>query len=418
MSILLGIVSLMKQVLFLIFFLLVSQSAATQIRDIVMPTKANKVEIPFDYVNDFIVVNIVFNGILPLKFIFDTGAEHTIITKKEITDILQVDYQKKFTIYGSDLSTELTAYLATKVSFHVNQFNAVNRTVLVLEDDYFNFEEMTGFSIQGIIGSDIFRRFIVKIDYKRQKITLYDPEQFTPPGKKYKKVDLEIHRHKPYLKANATFQNRNNLNAKLLIDTGASLPLLLYTNTDSAISIPPMAVKSKIAMGLGGALEGFLGRTSELLVSSYKLTDVITNFQALLEEVEPQQINFRNGIIGNKLLRRFTIFLDYDNETGYFKANSRFNKKFKYDRSGLLAISSGENLKTLTVSEVLAGSPAEKAGIIAGDEIRRINGVPSLFLTLSDLNRKMRKKVGKKIKIVIRRNGQNIKKEFKLRDLI
>ena len=48
-----------------------------------------KVEIPFEYINGFIVVDIIFEKVLPLKFILDTGAENTILLKRTYTDLLK-----------------------------------------------------------------------------------------------------------------------------------------------------------------------------------------------------------------------------------------------------------------------------------------------------------------------------------------
>lgn len=409
----------MKKLLNIFLLLLITAVLSGQVTDIRIPKGVKKIDLPFEYVNDFMVVNLVFNNLLPLKFIFDTGAEHTIITKKEITDLLQVNYQKEITLYGSDLKTKLTAYLATGVSFDINNYDAINRTALVLEQDYFNFEEMTGYNIQGIIGSDIFRRFVVEIDYRRRKITLHDPEHFAPPrNKSYKEIDIDIHRHKPYVNARAIFQNKNQLDAKLLLDTGASLPLLLYTNSDSSISIPPKVIKSTIAIGLGGALEGYLGRIDELDISGYQINNIITSFQDLGEDFEMDKIFNRHGILGNKLLKRFTFYLDYTKGKGYFKATRRLNKKFKFDRSGINVIASGRDLRTFIVSDIIPGSPADEVDIRPGDEIRRINGVPYIFLTLEGINRRLKKKVGKVTRLVIIRDGTTLKKKFKLRNLI
>ena len=38
-----------------------------------LPPGQRQVDIPFEYSNNFIILTVNFNGILPLKFIFDTG---------------------------------------------------------------------------------------------------------------------------------------------------------------------------------------------------------------------------------------------------------------------------------------------------------------------------------------------------------
>ncbi len=72
-------------VLFIFLFLLfypkkmLAQSFGFQFR-----AETASVEFPFEMYNNLIVVDLVLEKKLPVKFIFDTGAEHTVICKKEI----------------------------------------------------------------------------------------------------------------------------------------------------------------------------------------------------------------------------------------------------------------------------------------------------------------------------------------------
>jgi len=63
-----------------------------------------KVTIPFRYVHNFIILQVKLYGVLPVNLIYDTGAEHVIIFKRQYTDILQVPYDKRIPIMGADLS--------------------------------------------------------------------------------------------------------------------------------------------------------------------------------------------------------------------------------------------------------------------------------------------------------------------------
>ncbi|MEZ4892713.1 MAG: hypothetical protein R2778_06810 [Saprospiraceae bacterium] len=80
----------------------------------VIPARVQQVDIPFDFVNNFIIVNLVINNTLTLRMIFDTGAEHTILSKREISDVLNVPYEREFRLMGADLKTEIVAYLAER----------------------------------------------------------------------------------------------------------------------------------------------------------------------------------------------------------------------------------------------------------------------------------------------------------------
>ena len=389
----------------------------SQLYDLEIRRGVRKVEIPFEYENNFIVVKVIFNDIFPLRFIFDTGAEHTILTRREITDLLQINYERRFVIIGSDLSTELYAYLARGVKLSINNLVALNRSILVLDEDYFRFEEYGGLNVQGIIGADLFRRFVIKIDYNRRIITLFDPGQFTPPTGRHIAIPIQVHRNKPYLLASTRISD-TTIQAKYLLDTGASLSLLLYTNTHPAFSLPPQYIRSKIGMGLGGYLQGFLGRISRLDMNGVNLENVITNFQEIPLEADSSFMNGRNGIIGNQILNRFEVTIDYINEMLYLEPARNYNRRFQYDKSGLIIAASGVNLNTFTIVDIIAGSPAESADLRIGDEIKKINGIPTSIMHLADLTQRLQKKSGKKIRLVIKRGDMRLSKQFRLRELI
>jgi hypothetical protein len=59
-----------------------------------------RVQIPIEIHNNLIVIPVVLNDALPLKFILDTGVRTTILTQKTFTDILNLVYTRKYTIAG------------------------------------------------------------------------------------------------------------------------------------------------------------------------------------------------------------------------------------------------------------------------------------------------------------------------------
>ena len=394
-------------------------SGWTQGYDMEVRRGVSSIEIPFEYENNFIIVKVIFNDVFPLKFIFDTGAEHTILTRREITDILQINYERRFPIVGSDLSTELYAYLARGVNLTLNKMVALNRSILVLDEDYFRFEEFGGINVQGIIGADLFRRFIVKIDYRRRVITLYDPSKFELPSNRYEEIPIEISRNKPYMYAPTSLTSDTTIQGKYLIDTGASLALLLYTNTHPAFNLPPQYIRSKIGMGLGGYLQGFLGRIEQIDIGPFGMDGVVTNFQDVPPGADSSiYMNDRNGIIGNEILSRFEIIIDYINEKMYLKAGKNLRQKFQYDKSGLIIAASGAALNSFTVVDIIANSPAAQSDLRIGDEIKNLNGLPTNFMSLGDLTKKLRQRSGKRIRMIIRRGDERLKKEFRLRELL
>ncbi len=378
----------------------------------------NKIDIPFEFRNNLIIVNVAFEHTFPLKFIFDTGAENTILAKRSITDILGVTYERKFKVLGSDLQTELTAYLIRGIHLKIEDMVSPNQTMLVLEEDYFNFEELLGTQIHGILGANIFRGLMVKIDYQKRVITLAKAGALKTSNASYQALPIIVEKNKPYLNTSIRTLNDTIVNVKLLIDTGAMMALLLNTDSHPGLKPPENAISGNIGTGLGGFLKGHVGRVSELSLGELQCNEVITNFQDLTVGMDTILMKERNGIIGNGVLSRFDVILDYPGQKMYLLPNKSYKKDFKFDKSGLIVIAADFQLNKFIVHSVLPNTPASMAGLMPGDEIRRLNFSFAGMLSLERINQIFRKDEGKKIKLVVKRGKQRLKFTFKLKKFI
>ena len=394
-------------------------SGSAQNPDLILRKNWDRIDIPFEYENDFIVIKVVLNDIFPLRFIFDTGAEHTILTQREITDLLQVNYARRIPIMGADLRRELYAWLALGVKLNIEGLIAPNRSILVLEEDYLNFQEFAGIDVNGILGADIFRRFVVRINYKQQIISLFDPANFKPPrGSRFAELPLEMDRSKPFITAPVAISGNTPTPCKLLLDTGAALALMIYTNTHPQLQLPSQVVRSNLGLGLGGQIEGFMGRTQNMQIGKETLTGIITHFQEIPFPEDSLRMPDRNGIVGNQILSRFQVVLDYPQRRLFLAPTPGAKAVFKSEKSGMLFAASGKRLDVFTVYDILPGSPAEAAGVQINDRIRAVNGWPVAFHTLEALSDKFYAREGKKINLVMERNGKKLKVRFRLKSLV
>lgn len=377
------------------------------------------IEIPFDLENDFIVIPILLNSTVPLRFIVDTGAENTVLLDRTVTDLLEVSYRRTFKIRGADVDRELTAYLATGVNMRLaDRLLARNRTVLVLDENYFNFERITGTNIHGIIGADFLMRFVVEFDFKRQLMILHEPGKFRARRRMVEIPSVFI-RNRPYLKTSIGVLRDSTTQRRLLLDTGAGLSLLMHTYADSnRLDLPEQTIPTHIASGLGGKMSGSVGRSRVVRLADRRLSNVITYFQEI-DTVGAQFLNGREGILGNRLLKRFNVTIDYTRQRVYFRAEGRrWKEKFTYDRSGISLLAGGDNLRKYSVSDIVPGSPADRAGVKVRDRLRAINGINTGLLTLEGIIRKLEGKPGKRIKLRIYRKGRLQDITFRLEDLI
>jgi predicted metalloprotease with PDZ domain len=79
---------------------------------------------------------------------------------------------------------------------------------------------------------------------------------------------------------------------------------------------------------------------------------------------------YLGGLIGNDLLRRFNVILNYEKRDIYLVPNSHFNDAFDYSYSGIeLYYVDGK----VVMGDVAKDSPAQKAGLQEGDVVIAID---------------------------------------------
>ena len=90
------------------------------------------------------------------------------------------------------------------------------------------------------------------------------------------------------------------------------LAFLINTDSHDKIELPDKIIKGTLGVGIGGVIEGFIGKTNYLsLGDQLSFQNIITNFQNV-DSLVMDQVDFkRNGLIGNTLLSRFDIYIDY-----------------------------------------------------------------------------------------------------------
>jgi hypothetical protein len=382
--------------------------------------KKKKVQIPIEIYDNLIVVPVVINGRLPLRFILDTGVRTTILTDKWFSDALNLIYTRKYTISAPGLAKRVDAYITNNVSIDMPGVHGEGHAMLVLAEDYLELKNYLGTEVQGILGYELFSRFIVKINYQKKILELMLPEKFKP-GKKYQSLPIAVEDTKPYVFAEAEINDATILKVKLLVDTGASHGLILEPESDSVIVLPPRHVSSIIGRGLGGMITGQIARIKSLNFGDYKINGVIANFpdpNSYKDSLKSSVNVFRNGTIGGEILSRFTVVFDFPGEKIYFKKNSAFKKEFYYNLSGLTIKAKGDFLRNFEITDVRKGSTAEKANLKSGDMIMSINGVEVRELELSKVIGLFNSRPGVEISMILDRKGKQFTIRFKLENQI
>jgi PDZ domain/Aspartyl protease len=403
--------------IFVLCFVIAAQFVWGQAIGFQFQGKKTSLTLPFELYNSLIVIEVHVAGLLPSKFILDTGSEHSVLLKKEIGDLLGFEYDDKIVhLIGADADTLLRAHIARRVLLGFNGANAT-KDLLVFEDDILKLDELLGVQVHGILGADLFSGYTLDIDYAKKVLTIAIPTQ----NKTYNgflSLDLEIIKYRPYVDLIIDTQHKKAIPLRLLIDTGADLALLLQIDSTLGVTLPDKGIPSQIGMGIGGQVEAYLGRCPALQLGQFTLKQVPTHYRNRTELQKSLGKTVSNGILGNISLSRFHVVFDFASNKLYLKPNKHWQQPFQLDKSGLQVLSGGVDQTIFYIAGVLYNGPAATANLQTGDQIIKINGIPAKMLTLQDINRRLSGKSGKKIKISFLRNGVKHKASFVLKDLI
>lgn len=382
-----------------------------------LPEKVDWVEFKFEKISNLIVVPVKVNNSATIKFILDTGAESAILTESVFAEILGLNFVREISIFSPGVVDSVKAFVATDVTISIESATAGNGlSILVLEEDYLELHKNLGEEVYGILGYDIFSRFVVGINYDTETITLHKPEKYRAK-KSFQSVDITIDNTKPYI--NASFsQGDQSDTVRLMVDTGASHAVLIDLEATDHLVLPDKLVATRLGRGLGGEIKGYIGRLDKCTIGDFEFEQMLAAIPEQGAYSSAIKRGSRHGTIGGELLSRFNVVFDYSQEKMYFHKGKIFDTPFEYNMSGITLLAEGENLDYLYVIEVNENSPAFDAGMRVGDIVLKINGLNLRNSNVSDINTLLRKKPGFKIRALVYRNGKKSTFKFRLKRLI
>jgi len=381
------------------------------------PKKKN-VTINFKTSSNLIIIPVAINHSDTLNFILDTGVSYPIITELPFVNNLNLNFLQPITIKGLGEGEKLTAYRSDNNVINIKGLVAYNQQINRMINENFQISQILGIPVHGMIGFNLFKDYVVKIDYITQKITLIKPQYFSY-RKKRKDIVLPLifEQSKPFVNTNIVTDKNQDIPVKLLVDTGASDALWLSTNSDKRISLPENYIETFLGRGLSGDLFGKKGRIGAIWVGPLVLYEPIVAFpdNELIDQLIGK--NDRNGTLGAEILRRFYVTMDYPNKRIILRPNSKFKEEFNYNMSGMEVTTPVPGVSFFLINNIRKNSPADLAGIQENDQIIDLNNINRKTLTLNDINLLFQSHQDKKVKMTVLRNGAAVKTEFVLKKM-
>ncbi len=322
--------------------------------------------IPFRVVDQLIVVSARLNNSIPVDLFLDTGfgSKGLVLFDPQIGTELGLKYVAEVNLGGGGNEGGKKTKVATGVTLTFPGIRFDNQQVLVMSDN----GSFSGLVADGIVGGTLFD-CVVEIDYENRVLNLYRevPRRVVNTAERF---ELSFTQGMAVVEAQVTMDGKGTIPVKLIVETGAGLPLFLFPYSNPALTPPPKNITARNE-GLNGTMTYTAGRVPELKVGSFILNRVLTAFldkKAMGTAVALGQ----NGFLGHETLQMFNVFLDYPNGHMYLKPNKRYGKGFDLNMAGLVLKTRSDG--RLAVFDVIADSPASLAGLRPGDVIVTVNG--------------------------------------------
>lgn len=373
--------------------------------------------IPFEMVGTYVVLKVNINDNPPLNLLLDSGIGTTLITELTAGDSVVFDRTYKTVLKGLGFGTEMLAWVSDSNTLKIGKFKLKNQTIMVLEEDIFNLSKHTGTKMNGILGADFFDNQIVRVDYSRKCIYVYDVNGFIPP-KGFKSLPIRMEGHKMFMDVPIQDANGRIRTVRMLIDTGAELTAWFRSYGKDPVPVPSRKIRGYIGRGLSGDIEGSLGKLSKIWISDFPLVNPIVAFPDSAT-ISGTSVNAqREGTVGSQLLSRFDLIFDQTGKKLYVKPNYLYKMPFPYNMAGVEVVQDNETFKLPEVLNVWENSPGEEAGIKAGDYILEINGINGFKISINEIKNIFETRFKSTVQLILLRDEKTIRVKMKLKNVL
>jgi len=356
--------------------------------DIHFPPDQDSVTLEFRLIDNQIHLPVSLNGQRFEDFNFDTGGGNLVATNQARS-------------LGLKIEIAAVGYGAGPDSV-VSGIAKVDRLeVGGLRLDQQLFSTLDSKSAGGVIGYQIAKRTVVVMDYMRHQITFMKPAAFRPPAQA---VAMPFRFAGQMVLVEATVDGHRG---DFIIDTGSTFSLLIHRPfaEQHGLIEKHHAVHELAAYGLGGSWAPIrLFRPDQFSIGPLHPPAPVGGI--FLSETGVGATEHVAGNIGNGILKRFTMTLDYAHRMIYFEPNRSFQDPDvnSVGWSGL-RVSRNASSGRLEVIESEHNSPAAEAGILKGDGLLAINGSSLEGYTVEQLDKALNAAPGTVLALTIQRGS-------------
>lgn len=256
--------------------------------------------IPFKLDGKLMLVDVSINASEPFTFFVDTGASHTVFDPKFARQLgLEIQSAPPTTGTGSgDVEKSITK----PVRMTMNGFTIDLPEPWVIDLSKASMPVAT----MGLLGAEIFKSHVVRIDPVASTLSIYDPAALPDP--KGESIPLIVDGDKLFLEAKLEVPAGKTVTHKLRIDTGSESSI-----NDEVAQQSEEVRTSTLGGGLGENFKSYSGVFTSATIGPY-------TFKKFWGPAGPRPA------IGMELLRRFVLTFDAPHGRLYLDPTPQFNK--------------------------------------------------------------------------------------------
>ena len=355
--------------------------------------------------DNHIFVQVRINQSAPLWFVVDSGAGDLLINKR-VAEAIGLKFEGRGEAFGVG-ENPVETLITEAVSVELGQLCSFRQQMSAFAMD--TFEAYFGREVAGVIGYDLFRRFVVEVDYVRSTLTLHKPQTYRYTGAG-QSLPIRFNGRLAEIPVAIKLPNVKAVEGQLIVDTGAHLAVALtrpFVESHRFLESAARTVRDPWSPGVGGEAELLLTRAQYLELGKTKLDGPVIAFS---QDREGSLASSEfDGVVGGELLRRFKVIFDYARQRVILESNENMRQPYVYSTEmiGVGISAEGKDFRSFLAHRIVAGSPAAKAGLKAGDVIAEIDGQTTNTLSLDQL-RQILKQDKPQYVITIKRGQQTL----------
>lgn len=340
----------------------------------------SKTEIKFNLISNQIYLNVKINN-NPCVLLYDTGDNGFSLDSSYV-----------------EVNRLLIGNSRRIIDLKINDFKKTINGFNILD-----YQKYSRLRIQGIIGVDFFKDYIVEIDYFNYVLNLYNKQEVISS-----QYDLLISKHNLksfslygffFIPVNLAVNDTLNINGDFLFDTGSARNITLFNSSDSMKKSNDKVKVIRKNTSFYGFDESIYFKAKEVVFNNVKWNDI------LIDYTETNSLDFKKnnltGVIGGGFLKAYNILIDYEKSEIYLRKNESNDTSINEMISDGFYLNKELESNKIVVSKVIEGGVFLN-DIKIDDEILEIDSIKSEKIELKEID-KLKCTVGTKIEYKIKR---------------